>query len=167
MLEDLDTAQNYLLKSYELFPDNHRVCDGLAHIYDIHNDRKNMRFFGNKSLEIKDKEAFAADNLNNLYKHTGHQYVINSDAPIFNANTPNKNIISFSLWRDNPEYIEGAILNATLAPIIYPSWKCRFYCDTSVNTNVIEQLKSRGAEARILDKNTLLFFGLFWHFFCD
>lgn len=165
LLEDINTAQHYFLKSYELSPNNHRVCDGLAHIYGLQNDTENMHFFGNKSLEIKDKEAFSADNLNNLYKHIGNQYEINSDIPLFNSDQPQKNIISFSLWGDNPEYLEGAILNATLAPIIYPNWKCRFYCDTSVSSNVIEQLKSRGAEVRILDKNTLPFFGLFWRFF--
>ena len=165
LLEDLNTAQHYFLKSYKLCPDNHRACDGLAHIYGIQNDIEKMRFFGNKSLETKDKDAFSADNLNKLYRHIGNQYVINTDIPKFNPDQPGKNIISFSLWGDNPDYIEGAILNATLAPIIYPGWKCRFYCDTSVASNVVEQLKSRGAEVRILDKNTLPFFGLFWRFF--
>ena len=165
LLSDLDKAQQYFLKSYQLDPNNYRACDGLAHLYGIQNNIEKMRIFGNTALGLKDKEAFSDQNINNLTKLIGKQYKINSKAPEFNSEQPNKNIISFSLWGDKTEYIEGAILNATLAPIIYPEWKCRFYCDTSVATNVIDKLRSLGSEVRVLDKNNLPFFGLFWRFF--
>jgi len=162
---NLNSAKDYFLNSYQLSPNNHRACDGLAHIYGLLNDKKNTCFYGNKALETKDKEAFSTENLNKLSAHSSLPYTIKTKPTKFDASQPQKNIISFSLWGDKPEYTEGAILNATLAPIIYPSWKCRFYCDTSVAPHIIEQLKTRGAEVRVLDKNTLPFFGLFWRFF--
>jgi len=165
LLDDLDTAQHYFLESLKLDQHNHRACDGLAHIYGIQKNTEQMCFFGNTALELKDKEAFSENNLSKLYKIIGKQYVINTKAPDFNSAQANKNIISFSLWGNKAEYIEGAILNATLAPVIYPEWKCRFYCDTSVTPKVIEKLRSLGSEVRVLDKNTLPFFGLFWRFF--
>ena len=60
------------------------------------------------------------------------------------------NVISFSLWGDNPKYTIGAIKNAMLAKDIYPGWICRFYLGRSVpekikkgligfdNTHIIE-----------------------------
>ena len=37
------------------------------------------------------------------------------------------NVISFSLWGDNPCYVEGAVENVKLAAVHYPGWTCRFY----------------------------------------
>lgn len=36
-------------------------------------------------------------------------------------------LITFSLWGNDPKYVQGAIRNAELAPKIYPGWTCRFY----------------------------------------
>ncbi len=41
-------------------------------------------------------------------------------------------VISFSLWGNDPKYIQGAIENARLAKEIYPGWECRFYVDREV-----------------------------------
>lgn len=165
LLNNLDAAQRYFLESLKLQPQNYRACDGLAHIYGLQNNTEQMCLFGNTALELKDKEAFSNNYISKLYKIIGEQYVIKTQIPEFNSTQANKNIISFSLWGNKTEYIEGAILNATLAPVIYPEWKCRFYCDTSVAPQVIEKLRSLGSEVRVLDKNTLPFFGLFWRFF--
>ncbi len=165
LLNDLNAAQQYFLQAHTLQANNYRSCDGLAHIYGLQNNTEQMLLFGNKALELKQQEAFSKENLNELQQQIGNQYVINTDIPEFNPDQAHRNIISFSLWGDNPDYLEGAILNATVAPVIYPGWKCRFYCDTSVANHVIEKLKSLGSEVRVLDKNTLPFFGLFWRFF--
>lgn len=55
-----------------------------------------------------------------------------------------KRIISFSLFGSGDRYNAGAVLNARLAPEIYPGWVCRFYCDPEVT--VREQLKALGCE---------------------
>ncbi len=40
-----------------------------------------------------------------------------------------KKIISFSLWGNNKKYLNGALLNYSAQPYIYPDYKCRFYID--------------------------------------
>ena len=53
------------------------------------------------------------------------------------------NIISFSLWGDNPLYNIGAIKNADLALQIYPDWYCYYYCNKCVPEKTINELKKR------------------------
>jgi len=54
-----------------------------------------------------------------------------------------KNVISFSLWGNNPLYTRGAINNADLALDVYPGWICYYFCNSCVPAEVIEELKSR------------------------
>ena len=74
------------------------------------------------------------------------------------------NIISFSLWGDNPKYTIGAIENAKLQKTIYPDWKCRFYYDDSVPTNIITLLSDLGSEVVYKPTNSQEFTGLYWRF---
>ena len=57
-----------------------------------------------------------------------------------------KKVISFSLWGDNPKYLNGALENIRLQRIFYPSWTCRFYCHDSVPDNSIDLLEEEKAE---------------------
>ena len=57
-----------------------------------------------------------------------------------------KQVISFSLYGDKPQYCLGAVENAKLAPQIYPGWICRFYVDETVPENCVNELKKLGAE---------------------
>jgi hypothetical protein len=50
------------------------------------------------------------------------------------------NIISFSLWGNNPKYTIGAIENAKLAQEIYPGWLCYYFVDSNVPQNIIDEL---------------------------
>ncbi len=72
------------------------------------------------------------------------------------------NIISFSLWGNNPKYTIGAIRNAELAKDIYPGWKCRFYVGEDVPSNIIETLKS--LESEIVQMGGTGWNGMFWRF---
>jgi hypothetical protein len=40
-----------------------------------------------------------------------------------------KRLISFSLYGRRPMYLRGMMANARLAPIIYPGWQVRVYCE--------------------------------------
>jgi len=51
-----------------------------------------------------------------------------------------KKVISFSLWGDNPKYLNGAIRNAELARELFSDWTCRFYVGSSVSFKIIEEL---------------------------
>jgi len=53
------------------------------------------------------------------------------------------NIISFSLWGDDPKYNIGAVKNCQLAEIYYPDWICRFYIAENTPKETINTLKSK------------------------
>lgn len=74
-----------------------------------------------------------------------------------------RNIISFSLFGNNPRYCETAVINASLAPLIYPEWTCRFYVDSSVPEHVLTRLAHYQAQIIMMDDNSQLS-GLFWRF---
>lgn len=76
-----------------------------------------------------------------------------------------KKIISFSLWGNNPIYTIGAIKNAKLTPIIYPSWISRFYCGKSVPSEIIEELQKIPTTEVILMEEDGNWEGMFWRFF--
>lgn len=55
-------------------------------------------------------------------------------------------VISFSLWGTNPKYTVGAVRNAQLCPVIYPGWVARFYVGSTVPAEVLQRLRTLGAE---------------------
>lgn len=74
-------------------------------------------------------------------------------------------VISFSLFGDNPRYCETAILNCRRASELLPNWVCRFYCDETVPTRVVQRLSEAGGEIVILppeDRNAIP--KLLWRF---
>jgi hypothetical protein len=73
-----------------------------------------------------------------------------------------KKIISFSLWGDNPKYLQGAIRNAELAEEIFPEWKCVFYYDSTVPKETIDELST--FKNTIVKEVTDNSFGAFWRF---
>lgn len=76
-----------------------------------------------------------------------------------------KQIISFSLWGDNPKYTVGAIKNADLAMNIYPGWICRFYIGKSVPSNIIESLQSKNNTEIVLMDEQGDWNSMFWRFY--
>ena len=56
------------------------------------------------------------------------------------------NLITFSLFGDNPLYCQGAVENANLARVIYPEWPVRFYVAQDVPEKYIEEIEDYGAE---------------------
>jgi hypothetical protein len=63
-------------------------------------------------------------------------------------------IISYSLFGDNPYYLDGAVLNVEMAKNVFPGWICRFYVDHNVPTYYINKLKELGAEIIIMQRKT-------------
>lgn len=82
----------------------------------------------------------------------------------FNVSDRNKNIIAFSLWGDDPVYTHGAIINAQMAPNIYPSWQCRFYCDESVPAPIRKELARLGSDVQMIEDKGLSDFKTIWRF---
>lgn len=75
-----------------------------------------------------------------------------------------RQVISFSLWGDDPSYTEGARANARLAPEIYPGWVCRFYHDDTVPSAVLADLAAAGAERVAMPRPVRPVEGLLWRF---
>lgn len=165
LLGKLERAEHFYLQAMRREPQDHSNHDALAHLYGLKGHREKVRQFGNSALALKDRAAFAPENIAQIVNITGQPIAVTSDVPPFKGDDPAKNVIAFSLWGDDPQYLQGAVLNATVAPAVYPGWQCRFYCDTTVPEQVIHQLKTLGADVRVLEKNSLAFFGLFWRFF--
>jgi hypothetical protein len=69
---------------------------------------------------------------------------------------------TFSIWGDNPKYLQGAIKNAKLAEEIFPEWKCVFYYDSTVPKETIDKLSSfRNTSVKEVTDDS---FGAFWRF---
>ena len=84
-------------------------------------------------------------------------------------------LITFSLWGDDPKYIEGAIQNAELASRLYPDWTCRFYVsrqDVGYQTPSNDRCLNEVYMKLHLDKHEVVIVneppdwtGMFWRFY--
>ena len=76
-----------------------------------------------------------------------------------------KSVISFSLYGNNPKYVQGAIENAKLRDTYFPGWTLRYYVLPSFPAEKIKELKELGAEVEhppdeLSDETS----GMFWRF---
>lgn len=114
---------------------------------------------GSRLLAFKDQKAMASFNSSPF-----RDVSLNSAVRTFNYKTPKQNIISFSLWGDDPVYVHGAIVNARIAPNLYYGWTTRFYCDHSVPADALDELKRNGAEVIMVDDPQLQSARHLWRF---
>ncbi|MSP49681.1 MAG: tetratricopeptide repeat protein [Alphaproteobacteria bacterium] len=75
-----------------------------------------------------------------------------------------KDVIAFSIWGSNAFYTLGAIKNAQLAKVHYPSWVTRFHHDDSVPSDVLERLRSEGDELVPMAPHRDTQLGPYWRF---
>jgi len=61
------------------------------------------------------------------------------------------NVISFSLYGDDPKYTVGALENIKIQPEIYPGWICKFYVNKNVPSIVIDEIIKLGAIVKIIN----------------
>ncbi len=113
------------------------------------------QIWGLKALGLKDKEAGTLDKLPSLKLRT------------FDPNKREQNIISFSLFGNNPKYLQGAIRNAMIARHLYPDWTARFYVDESTPSEVTKALGREGAQLRRVGGLPADRFGTFWRFLVE
>lgn len=59
-------------------------------------------------------------------------------------------IISFSVWGNDPVYINGILANAEIAKSIYSDWVVRVYHDNRIPPYCIQQLRGLGADTRLM-----------------
>ncbi|MEM6915855.1 MAG: hypothetical protein AAF491_04740 [Verrucomicrobiota bacterium] len=148
-------AIKQLLEAHRLAPEKANVCDALAHTFSGIGDAPNADRFGRLSLELKDRQSCQKPPV---------VMVPGTSPEPFQENGAKKNVISFSLWGENPRYLRGAIRNVTAAFDIYPGWICRFYCDDSVPREILGLLRKRGAEVVMRKRPASFYEGLLWRF---
>ena len=77
-----------------------------------------------------------------------------------------KNIISYSLWGDDPKYTMGAIHNSNLIEKIFPGWIMRVYHNDTVPKNILKQLRNnKFVELIHVHENKFSWGGLYWRFY--
>jgi len=76
---------------------------------------------------------------------------------------PSKRLISFSLFGNDPKYLDGARPNVELARAVYPGWTCRFYVSEEAPAELAKVLMEEGAEV-VLKRRYHQWDGLFWRF---
>ena len=97
------------------------ALDLLAHAYGAVDDWERSGFYGSLALELKDKAIL----------------VPTQEMFPASASKNGKRIIEFSLFGNNSKYVEPAILNTQVSPMLFPSWVCRFYVDDSVSSEAV------------------------------
>ncbi len=151
-------ALRYTQQAVCLSPQNIIYLGTLTKIYYELKQWKKAKEVGLQCLTYKDQQAnlkhqekYQTFQLKNIESHCGYQ--------------PNDtNIISFSLWGNDPLYTHGAIINAMIAPYIYPEWRVRFYVDDSVPQKIINKLQTYGAEILTVKQTKKNYHKLFWRF---
>lgn len=118
-------------------------------------DTEQCRQWGLKALKLKDAGTKEAKQ---PVMPTLHR---------FNIDTPNRHVISFSLWGTAERYLRGALENAIATRYIYPGWTARFYVDSSVPAQVVTLLRQEGAEVTTAPDMPAAEFGLFWRFLVE
>lgn len=73
-----------------------------------------------------------------------------------------KNVISFSLWGDNPIYTVGAIRNSELKNEFFPDWEMWIYYDVTVKDEILNELNNNGV--KLIEKSDEAYIKATWRF---
>ena len=73
-------------------------------------------------------------------------------------------VICFSLWGNDSKYTLGALQNASLAKLVYPDWKCRFYVGQSTSTVITDLLEQFDNVQVVRMPEEGDWTGMFWRF---
>lgn len=137
-------------------PQDFSALDVLAEAYHAQGQDELSVAAGRQSLAAKDKVACAQ------WSGAAQPVTMVSGPP--GDPRRGRQVISYSLWGQQRKYLEGAIANAELAPLLFPEWTCRFYCDQSVSPDVLERLRQAGAEVYLMPGGGSAYQGLGWRF---
>lgn len=131
-------------------PDNIYVLANLAHAqYELGECVKAVHT-GREALRLKDKLACSSSTMSTQHLAQRCQGHIN--------------IISFSLYGNQPRYCEMAVLNVLAAHQHLPDFVCRFYVDATVPIALLNRLEALGAQCIHIDDKTKRMPATFWRF---
>lgn len=149
-LKDRAYAIDFLLAHEQRFSDEPGFYDGLAHSCGVFGDLVQARRCGTRSLALK---------------HARHG--AGGEAPKFPPLPPFRpeqkfNVIAFSLYGENPRYVQPLLVSAELRPHLYPLWSMRIYVDDTVSNDLVRTLSSKGCDVARVKAPGLA--GTFWRF---
>jgi tetratricopeptide (TPR) repeat protein len=150
-----DEAAPIFRRILQTQPDHIQALDGLARAAGWLGRDEEALQAGRRSLTLKDKAVRG--------NPPAWQFAVPTP-PAFDPRARKRNVIAYSLWGDAPRYIETAVRNAEIAPEIYPSWHCRFYCDDTVPLAVRNQLAALDATVIMKSRPPIRHGSLFWRF---
>lgn len=146
-------ALHYALLLQQKDPKNFLVHDCLAKIYSNLKEDDKARIAGTQSLTLKDAK----------YGHIPADWEITAPLPKISDNQK-QNVISFSLFGQDPLYLRGALLNLLLAPTIYPDWALWFWLDDTVPQEFQDLIIKLGAIVKKQKNNQPVMQKLCWRF---
>jgi hypothetical protein len=149
-----EMARDLYRQAAELAPDDVNLWDGLAEACGHLGLMDEVRESGLRSLTLKDARQSARQAI----------AIPAGPAPRLSPDRT-RNIISFSLFGDQPRYCETALLNVIVAARLMPAWVCRFHVDDSVPADVCDRLQSLGAQVVMMEPDVRSrLSGLMWRF---
>jgi len=160
----MDEAVDAFAEACRIAPEDLPARNAMVTTLETMGRRDDALKHGLIALETKDRRAFAefdAAPYRNLKLD-----MAKAEKP-FDPKQRARNVITFSLWGDDPIYVHGAVVNARIAPHLYYGWRCRFYCDRTVPDNVIRELKAQAAEVLFVDDAKLKRLRPLWRFFAS
>lgn len=155
---DMQASVEAITRAIEIDPEDIPTRNALVISHYLSGDEGAAIKEGKIALAMKDTLATVK------FKALGLSDELPSRRVPFNASDRTKNIIAFSLWGDDPVYTHGAIINAQMAPNIYPSWRCRFYCDDTVPRQIRKELRRLGSEVVLVKDPALRELKTIWRF---
>ena len=75
-------------------------------------------------------------------------------------------LISYSLYGNDPKYLQGAIRNSLLAKDFFPEWTTRFYCGKDVSSEILRKLEGLGSQVDTYQKDWHPN-GMFWRYYAS
>ncbi len=94
---------------------------------------------GRMALESKDRRFGAAP----------PAVAMPADPPTpFDPGHPERNVIAYTLWGNQPRYHVPLLENARIRPHLFPEWTIRIYHDQSVDPGYLAKLAALGAQLR-------------------
>jgi tetratricopeptide (TPR) repeat protein len=134
-LKDRSRAVDLLLDNEARFPDSPELYDVLAHNCGAFGDREGARRYGTRALALKDE----------LHGRMALPAPLPPIAPL-DPRRPAGNVIAFTLFGENPRYVQPLLISADLRQHLFPLWTLRIYVDNSVPSEVLNILRGKGCQ---------------------
>ena len=168
LLNDYKSAAFFIEQGLIHYPNDHKMLKNLAVIFSELNEHQKSISISKRLIKIDSDDMTIYDPICSSSYQIGdfqsatyygtqslikkdQQYCTNKISLPLNLSITSetlaakKKVIAYSLWGNNPRYINGALRNLILAKDIYPQWEVWIYLDNSVDRSHVDAFKALGA----------------------